>query len=176
MSSSIPIFVSLFSIHTIAKQKCYLVSYLTEWFVSCIISCMACIYIYRLFTAGLNFNPLSLYTPIKYPVSTGTPMISSLVHWDHSISWDVPSMEQFGCGLSSSASTSYTIDISEDSEDAYLVGHAIDGRILYPATGYLILAWKTFAKLNNQVYNEMPVVFDNIHIHRATILHPSGKQ
>lgn len=127
--------------------------------------------------SGINFNPLSLYSPVKYPVSSGTPMISSLVRWDHSISWDVPSLDQFGCGSgSSSASTSFTIDASGDPEDAYLVGHAIDGRILFPATGYLVLAWKTLAKMNNQIYDEMPVTFDDVQIHRATILPQTGEK
>merc|ERR1719445_384802 len=32
--------------------------------------------------------------------------------------------------------------LAPDSEDHYLVGHKIDGRVLFPATGYLVLAWK----------------------------------
>lgn len=143
--------------------------------LTCMQAYINCSNIFRLYMAGLNFNPLSLYVPVKYPVPTGTPMISSLVRWDHSITWDIPSLEQFGSGSASSASTSFKIDLSGDSEDSYLVGHAIDGRILFPATGYLVLAWKTFAKLNNQLYSELPVLFDDIHIHRATILSPSGK-
>jgi len=127
--------------------------------------------------SGVNFNPLSLYPLVKYPVSSGTPMISSFVRWDHSISWDVPRLDQFGCGAaSSSASTSFTIDAPGDPEDAYLFGHAIDGRVLFPATGYLVLAWKTLAKMNNQIYDEMAVTFDDVQIHRATILPQTGEK
>ena len=51
----------------------------------------------------------------------------------------------------------------------------IDGRVLYPATGYLVLAWRALAKLEGQVFDQMPVCFENVHIHRATILPKTGK-
>ena len=56
------------------------------------------------------------------------------------------------------------------------MGHMIDGRVLYPATGYLVLAWRALAKLEGQVFDQMPVCFENVHIHRATILPKTGKQ
>ena len=55
------------------------------------------------------------------------------------------------------------------------MGHMIDGRVLYPATGYLVLAWRALAKLEGQVFDQMPVCFENVHIHRATILPKTGK-
>ena len=69
---------------------------------------------------------------------------------------------------------SFEIDASENSTDNYLVGHMIDGRVLYPATGYLVLAWRACAKLQGQVYDQMPVCFEDVHIHRATILPKIG--
>ena len=36
----------------------------------------------------------------------------------------------------------FDIDIGTDSPDSYLEGHCIDGRVLFPATGYLVLAWR----------------------------------
>ena len=112
---------------------------------------------------------------MEYPVSRGTPGISSFVKWDHSQEWEVPRLEQFGCGGSgSSASCVFEIDASAESEDHYLVGHMIDGRVLFPATGYLQLAWRALAKLNGHLYEQMPVAFENVHIHRATILPKTG--
>ena len=127
--------------------------------------------------AGANFNPLALYTPVEFPVPVGTPMLSSLLQWDHGMSWDVPTPERFisGGGSGSASSCSFEIDASEESKDHYLVGHMIDGRVLYPATGYLVLAWRTLAKMSGQLYEQLPVAFENVHIHRATILPKTGK-
>lgn len=125
--------------------------------------------------AGMDFNPLDLYPAVSLPVSRGTPMISPLIQWDHSQTWDVPTLEQFTSGGGGTSSCVFKVDASTESEDHYLVGHCIDGRVLFPATGYLVLAWRALAKLQGQVYDQMPVAFDDIHIHRATILPKTGK-
>lgn len=65
----------------------------------------------------------------------------------------------------------YVVDVLNVAEDSYLTGHQIDGRILYPTTGYLYLVWKSLAKLNGyQTVEQMPISFENVEIHRATIL------
>ena len=81
----------------------------------------------------------------------------------------------FVIGSGSRSDFSFEIDASPESKDHYLVGHMIDGRVLYPATGYLVLAWRALAKLEGQVFDQMPVSFENVHIHRATILPKTGK-
>ena len=125
-------------------------------------------------------NPLSLYPPLELPVSPSTPMLSSLVVWDHSHSWTVPTADDFlarsSAGSSSSFTSSVEVNISSpDSEDAYLSDHVIDGRVLFPATGYLVLVWRQLARMNGQTYQQTPVRFDDVHIHRATILPADGK-
>ena len=136
--------------------------------------CMVC---YRIYTTGVNFNPLKLYSPVSYPVPSGTPMLAPLVKWDHSQDWDTPMGDRYasGAGGSGGASMMFEIDCSPDSKDHYLAGHKIDGRVLFPATGYLVLAWRALAKLEGQIYEQMPVGFENVHIHRATILPKEGK-
>jgi len=129
---------------------------------------------------GVSVNPLSLYPPVEFPVSPSTPMLSSLVAWDHSHSWAVPTVNDFlarsSAGSSNRFVTSVKVDISSpDSEDAYLSDHVIDGRVLFPATGYLVLAWQQLARMNGQSYQQTPVRFDDVHIHRATILPSDGK-
>lgn len=50
----------------------------------------------RCFVEGVNLKSLRPYNKhISYPVANGTPMISSLIKWDHSQSWDVPKLEEF---------------------------------------------------------------------------------
>lgn len=121
-------------------------------------------------------DPLKLCNPVKFPVPKGTQMISPLVGWDHEVSWDVPAAEDFPTGTSGShGGATYEIDISLNSPDNYLIGHTIEGRVLFPATGYLVLAWRSLAKMKGYVYNEMPVKFENVNIYRATILPSEGE-
>lgn len=41
----------------------------------------------RLYAAGAQPQVQKLYRPITYPVGRGTPMLNSLVKWDHSTKW-----------------------------------------------------------------------------------------
>ena len=126
--------------------------------------------------AGMDCNPLKIFPAVSYPVSRGTPMISPMIQWDHEQSWDVPSLEAFSAmGSGGKAGCIFEIDVSEDSSDHYVVGHAIDGRVLYPATGYLVLVWRAMAKINGQMFEKMPIVLEDVHIHRATIIPKTGE-
>jgi fatty acid synthase len=49
-----------------------------------------------------------------------------------------------------------------DADWSFLRDHAIDGRILFPATGYIMLAWRRFAALKGQPWMKTPVAFENI--------------
>ncbi|KAA8581129.1 hypothetical protein FQN60_002710 [Etheostoma spectabile] len=112
---------------------------------------------------------------VEYPVPVGTPLISPLVQWDHAQTWDVPKVEDFSYGSGGSNSTFvYNIDINPESTDYYLIGHCIDGRVLYPATGYLVLAWRTLVRSLGVVMESTPVIFEDVTIHRATILPKTG--
>ncbi|XP_039311877.1 fatty acid synthase-like isoform X2 [Solenopsis invicta] len=98
--------------------------------------------------------------------NVGTPMIGPLVKWDHSTAWDVASFNQIS---SHSGECIVKIDLSKET-DAYLAGHQIDGRVLFPATGYILLVWKTLAKLRGTDFERLPVVFENVRFQRATIM------
>lgn len=96
---------------------------------------------FRLYMNGINFKPADMYTPEPLPVSRGTQNIASLVKWDHSQSWSVATAENFlnRGGSSGKVQLLMEVDISSpESKDYYLTGHTIDGRILFPATGYLV--------------------------------------
>ena len=126
--------------------------------------------------AGTNFNPMGLF-PVTFPVPSGTPIISSLIQWDHSQTWKTPELDEFALGRfagGGSSSCVFEIDVSDHSDDRYLVGHKIDGRVLFPATGYLVLAWKALAKLSGQAFDTMAVSLENVEILRAVILPPEG--
>lgn len=123
----------------------------------------------KLFTAGAQPTISRLYRPISYPVGRGTPMLNSKIGWDHSQKWYImdPAND------TTSGETVVDINLSKE-EDAYLAGHTIDGRVLFPATGYITLAWKTFAKMRGSTFDRLPVVMENVVFHRATILPKDG--
>ncbi|CAD6999349.1 unnamed protein product [Ceratitis capitata] len=119
----------------------------------------------KLYAAGAQPQVQNLVRPISYPVGRGTPMLNSKIGWDHSQRWLVP---KYGAAKSS-GDTVIDIDLSSD-DDAFVIGHTIDGRILFPATGYMTLAWMTFAKMRGVDFNKAAVVMEDLIFHRATIL------
>ncbi|KAI1292132.1 Fatty acid synthase [Halotydeus destructor] len=127
----------------------------------------------KLYQLGLNPAIENLYPIVEYPVPKGTQSISSLIKWDHSENWLVTQYPEYFNHCSSSDHV-VTVDVSEI-EDEYLNDHCIDGRVLYPATGYLMLAWKMLAKARNTSYDKLAVEFENVSFHRATFLSKTGK-
>lgn len=123
----------------------------------------------KLYAAGGQPQVLTLFKPISYPVGRGTPMLSSKVGWDHSQKWIVPKYGK----ETTSGETVIEINLAKE-DDAFFVGHTIDGRILFPATGYMTLAWMTFAKMKGREFQKCPVVMENVVFHRATILSKEG--
>ncbi|KAG8129130.1 hypothetical protein E2320_015873, partial [Naja naja] len=129
----------------------------------------------KIYLTGINVLANNLFPRVQYPVPTGTPLISPYIAWDHSQIWDVPKPEDFPTGSGGSgAATVYNIDVNPESPEHYLVGHCIDGRVLYPATGYLVLAWRTLARSLGTMIEELPVMFEDVTIHQATILPKKG--
>ncbi|KAJ8035684.1 Fatty acid synthase [Holothuria leucospilota] len=129
----------------------------------------------QLFTLGLKLDLKKLYPPIGYPVGTGTPMLSPGIKWDHSKEWVVPSWEEFlpDSSLYSKIIMSF-LDVNEEKEDSFIKDHNVDGQVLYPATGYIVLAWQGIAHMMRTVPEKLPIEFEDITIHRATIIPKSG--
>lgn len=121
-----------------------------------------------LYQLGFQPNIEKFYPKVQYPVSRGTQSLSPLVKWDHSQSWLVTQYPEY-FNPSSNADFTVKCDISE-AEDEYIADHCVDGRVLFPATGYLMLAWKMLAKCKGQFYDKLPVLFENVTLHRASIL------
>lgn len=123
----------------------------------------------KLFIAGAQPDIAKFYPPVSFPVGRGTPMIGPLVKWDHSIDWEVAIFKQSG----QSGECVVQVDLSKET-DAHIAGHQIDGRVLFPATGYILLAWKTLAKLRGVDFEQLPVVLENVRFQRATIMPKEG--
>ncbi|KAK3609643.1 hypothetical protein CHS0354_028847 [Potamilus streckersoni] len=129
----------------------------------------------KCFLNGLNLNPLGVYAPVEFPVPRGTPFVSPVVQWDHSKIWDVPSTDNFlSGGYGHHSDSTFEMEISPESPYFYLTEHNIDGRMLFPAAGYVVLAWKILAKHHGELYENLPVILQNVNIYKATILPQNG--
>ncbi|VVC42234.1 Acyl transferase/acyl hydrolase/lysophospholipase,Ketoacyl-synthetase, C- [Cinara cedri] len=120
----------------------------------------------KLYIAGAEPQLKNIYGKVEYPVVKGTPMISPMLKWDHSNDYLVPNFSE-----QSYDSNGNTVEVNlKNDEDKFLIGHTIDGHILYPAAGYITLIWKAFAKLHGKWFEDVPVVFQNIRFLRPTLL------
>lgn len=65
-------------------------------------------------------------------------------------------------------------DTSANSPDRYMSDHVIDGRALLPATALLRFAWQTYANFLEIPVDHLAVQFDDVTIHRPTVLGNGG--
>ncbi|XP_075147103.1 fatty acid synthase 3 [Haematobia irritans] len=125
----------------------------------------------KLFNNGLTFPVANLYPKVEFPVSRGTPGLSSLVRWDHSQDWFVTTYENMK--TKSSGERVFTIGLATDDE-GYFTGHVIDGKVLVPATCYLQQVWETFSLMfHGPSYMDVPVEFEDVKFLRATHISPN---
>ncbi|KXJ69783.1 hypothetical protein RP20_CCG025833 [Aedes albopictus] len=121
----------------------------------------------QLHLVSQNLDIGHLYPPVQFPVSRGTPMISPLIHWDHredahvvKYTWD-----------QTAKSRAAIINVSVSGQDwKHIEGHNIDGRVLFPATGYLKLVWDHVAYLSHCDLEDFAIEFEDVRFLRATTI------
>ncbi|KAJ8668382.1 hypothetical protein QAD02_010045 [Eretmocerus hayati] len=126
----------------------------------------------KLYNLGCQPDLAKLYPEIEYPVSRGTRSISHLIKWDYSSDAPVYKYDYHGYNTAGERFVGVSLNNSEYSS---LAGHVIDGRNLFPATGYLKLVWETFSMMNDKHYSGMAVYFKDVQILRATTLFKEGE-
>ncbi len=123
------------------------------------------IFIFRLFQYGVDMDASKLYPQIQFPVSRGTAMISPVIKWNHEENYYVPHFNSYN----TFERHNVVINIS-DKKYEYIQGHMIDGRVLFPATGWIVIVWETFSMMIGVPYEKVKVVFENVRFLRATSL------
>ncbi|KAG0427270.1 hypothetical protein HPB47_025663 [Ixodes persulcatus] len=113
----------------------------------------------KLHAHGVPLQLEPLFPRVPWPVPRGTPNVAHLVSWDHSQSWSVVTYTDFSTSAQFSEEVA-EFDLEAEENDGYLVGHQIDGRSL--------------AKRLGKPYTQVPVVFEDVTLHRATIFPKSG--
>lgn len=114
----------------------------------------------KLYTLGLNLDIENLYPKIEWPVARTTQSLSSLLKWDHSQKYYVKKYPEYH---NFSTSSDFYIKISvQESDWSFLRDHTVEGKTLFPATGYLYLVWRRFANTLGRPWNTTPVQFENI--------------
>ncbi|XP_054714096.1 fatty acid synthase-like [Uloborus diversus] len=121
----------------------------------------------KLYVEGLDPKIEKLYPAVKFPVPRNIPMISDLIKWNYSQKWYIPKW--------TAKTSEYSQSFDLEGADNYLIDHCINGKSLFPATGYVVLAWQALASKLNRPFAEVPFVIENFKIHRATILNQSKK-
>ncbi|XP_053598737.1 fatty acid synthase [Microplitis demolitor] len=125
----------------------------------------------KVYDVGYQPQIANIYPEVQYPVSRGTPMISPLIKWEHADDWYVTSYRM----QEKITSGERTVEVTLSDEDyEYMSGHVIDGRNLFPATGYLALVWETIGMMKGELYTEVSVVFDDVKFLRATTIPKEG--
>ena len=103
-----------------------------------------------LYELGYNLSIDKLYPPVQWPVARGTPSINSLIQWDHSIEYHRKLYPERWC-RANAADMNVTINCISK-EDLFYLDHCIDGSPIFPATGFLMLAWR---KLSSSIGKEI---------------------
>jgi len=69
----------------------------------------------------------------------------------------------------------YPIDLTLPVIEKEILCHQVEGRCIYPTSGYLHMVWKSLAKLQGVMEIEkLPVVFEKVEFHRPTIMMVRG--
>ncbi|GJQ79756.1 hypothetical protein Trydic_g23233 [Trypoxylus dichotomus] len=120
---------------------------------------------------GFEIELNKIYPPIQLPVSRGTPMLSPLIKWYHQKDYKLYLFDKL---IEVKSEHRVMHIMPKEDEWAFIVGHAIDGRNLFPATGYLDLVWQSLSMAAHKLRSEMKIVFEDVRYIRAATVPKGG--
>ena len=126
----------------------------------------------QLYVNGLNPWIEKLYPSYEYPVARTTQSLHSMIRWKHDRHFKCTKYPEF-FNHDQRKKTYKSVDM-QNADDKFFADHCVDGRILFPATGYLYFAWELASRSMNSKREETPIIFEDVIIHRATIMPKSG--
>ena len=128
----------------------------------------------QLYMNGCDLKVANMYPKPNLPLPSTTPSLSPLVKWDHVHNHSMTMVQpHLGKNLFTTHFKTMAFFYSfRGSEDNFYLGHKIDGRYLFPAIGYLGIAWQAMGRLLNKPPNEFSVEFRDVYFLRATIVNP----
>uniref|UniRef100_A0A914DXV9 Fatty acid synthase n=1 Tax=Acrobeloides nanus TaxID=290746 RepID=A0A914DXV9_9BILA len=122
----------------------------------------------RIYQAGAVVHAEKLHHELPLPVPTSTPMIAPLWKWDHSQDWYVVNAKKM---ITENCCATYDVDpFSFDTKEGFMLDHVVGGRLLYPFTGFIVLAWRAICKFSGTNYLATSVVLENFVVHRAVFI------
>ncbi|XP_018580299.2 fatty acid synthase, partial [Anoplophora glabripennis] len=113
-----------------------------------------------LYVSGYNPQINRLYPRVDFPVSSGTAMISPYVRWKHNREIFVPNFSLDLIRQAKHGIKHYRIE-TNDSQWAFVVNNVVDGKRLFPTTGYLYMVWETFSLVHGVPLNTSRVSLRN---------------
>ena len=82
------------------------------------------------------------------------------MRWDHSETYFVRKFPDYHLRPTAS-DMNVAINLGQ-SFKTFLPDHCIDGNIIFPATGYLMLAWRRMTAFYAKPWKEVPVIFEDV--------------
>ena len=123
----------------------------------------------RLYMDGQDLLIEKLYPAVEFPIPSNTPSLGSLLQWDHHKEYSVKPYLMQDTFFQKSKKIVFRCD-RRHHDDSFFYDHKIDERILFPATGYLMLAWTAFAKFSNVSAWDIPIEFKDVAFLTATVM------
>ncbi|XP_055540270.1 fatty acid synthase-like [Wyeomyia smithii] len=155
------------SCEKVLKMLNYKSNYLPRGLESPDVACKLLSRIGHMYLTTQNPQISKLYPAVQFPVSRGTAMVSPLIRWDHRETAFV--VQYKGDETSNSNALAFKISLT-DRDYQFITGHCIDGRVLFPATGYLYLVWDLMCCLVRRELLHTPIQFEDVQFLRATTL------